>query len=64
MMKILLAEDEPPILRDLKFQIEQASDLFCVCASAYNGKQAMEYLDDPTLKIGRASCRERVLAGV
>ncbi len=49
MMKILLAEDEPPILRDLKFQIEQASDLFCVCASAYNGKQAMEYLDDPAL---------------
>lgn len=49
MMKILLAEDEPPILRDIKMLIEQCSADFKVCATAYNGQQALAYLEQASV---------------
>lgn len=44
MIKIMLVEDEPPILRDLKGLIESLSDQYIVTACANNGQQAIDLL--------------------
>lgn len=49
MLKILLVEDEPPILRDIQMQIEQYSKDCTVCGAVYNGRQALEYLEQTKL---------------
>lgn len=49
MLNIILAEDEPPILRDIKMQIEKHSEYFKVCASFYNGQQVLEYLEQTNI---------------
>ncbi|WP_343247254.1 response regulator transcription factor [Diplocloster hominis] len=46
MLNILLVEDEPPILRGIKNAINRNTDLFAVTSCAYNGQQAMEYLEN------------------
>lgn len=46
MMKILLVEDEPPILWDIKYQIERCLENCEICQTAYNGKEAIEYLEN------------------
>ena len=48
MMNILLAEDEPPILRDLKGLIESFSTEYKVSLTATDGKQALECLKQNT----------------
>lgn len=51
MINLLLVEDEPPILRDIKIQLEQYKSQFSIAATAYNGKEALEYLEHPAMRI-------------
>lgn len=51
MINLLLVEDEPPILRDIKLELEQYNDRFHVAATAYNGKEALDYLQYPSSHI-------------
>jgi len=44
-MNILLVEDEPPILRDIKAIIESFQEDYQIIASITNGKDAIDYLD-------------------
>lgn len=45
MLRILLVEDEPPILRDILSILEKLSDSCCVIATATNGKDALSILE-------------------
>lgn len=43
-MNILLVEDEPPILREIKSIIESFQEDYCVISTALNGQVALDYL--------------------
>lgn len=48
MIKVMVVEDEPPILRDIVHLIENTNHHFKVVSTAYNGQQAMSLLEsDP-----------------
>lgn len=51
MINLLLAEDEPPILRDIKLELELYSDRFHIAAAVYNGREALDYLKDSSCQI-------------
>lgn len=51
MITILLVEDEPPILRDIQFQIRKCSEKCTIFATAFNGRQAIEILESSHSKI-------------
>ena len=51
MITILLVEDEPPILRDIQFQIRKCSEKCTIFATAFNGRQAIEILESSHRKI-------------
>lgn len=51
MINLLLVEDEPPILRDIKMELEQYSSRFHVAATAFNGKEALDYLENSQERI-------------
>ena len=51
MMKVLVAEDERPILRNIVKAIEAADPDFNVKYTAFNGKQAKEYLDTQQIDV-------------
>lgn len=51
MITILLVEDEPPILRDIQFQIRKCSEKCTIFATAFNGRQAIEILESSHHKI-------------
>jgi len=42
MYKVLVVEDEPPLLNDIKYEIGRASDVFNVTMEAYNGSEALK----------------------
>lgn len=44
MFKVLIVEDEPPILRSIMKKITQAHSGFEIVSTAYNGKDALDYL--------------------
>lgn len=46
MLKILIAEDELPLLRGLKHMVEQCSEEYQVVQCVHNGKEAIEYLKE------------------
>lgn len=46
MIKVLIAEDELPLLRGIKFMIEQTNPHFTVVKTALNGIEAQEYLQE------------------
>lgn len=46
MVKVLVAEDEMPLLRGIKVMIEQGHAEFSVVKCARNGREALEYLKD------------------
>ena len=45
-MKVLIAEDEFPLLRGIAKLIEKADQDFSVVMLAKNGKEALEYLEN------------------
>lgn len=45
MIKVLIAEDEMPLLRGIKIMIEKLNPEFSVVCCARNGKAAIEYMD-------------------
>lgn len=45
MMNILLVEDEPPILREIKYVIESFQEDYCILATASDGQHAIELID-------------------
>lgn len=44
MIKVLVAEDEKPLLRGIKMLVEEIDSNFTVVKCAVNGKEAIEYL--------------------
>ena len=44
MFKVLIAEDEPPIMRMIKSTLESVDSDFCVKECCINGKSAVEKL--------------------
>lgn len=42
MIKVMIVEDEPPILRDIKYSVEKVNSRFTVIAEAYDGEEALE----------------------
>ncbi|WP_027295664.1 response regulator [Robinsoniella sp. KNHs210] len=46
MIKVLIAEDEIPLLRGIKNMIEKLNPEFSVVMCAHNGKEAIKYLTD------------------
>lgn len=45
MMNILLVEDEPPILREIKYVIESFKEDYCVLATASDGQHAIQLIE-------------------
>ena len=45
MIRVLVAEDERPLLRGIKRLIEELDPEFSVVKCAQNGKEAIEYLE-------------------
>lgn len=45
MIRVLIAEDEIPLLRGIKIMIEKINPEFSVVKCAHNGKEAIEYLE-------------------
>lgn len=45
MYKVMIVEDEPPLARDLKYEIERASSVFQVTATAINGFDALRVME-------------------
>ena len=46
MIRVLIAEDELPLLRGIKKMIEGLDPEFSVVKCAKNGREAMEYLEE------------------
>lgn len=46
MIKVLVAEDETPLLRGIKIMIERINPAFSVVKCAFNGKEAVDYLKE------------------
>lgn len=46
MIRVLVAEDEIPLLRGIKIMIERLNPEFSVVKTAYNGQEAIEYLKE------------------
>lgn len=45
MIRVLVVEDEPLILRNIKAMIEETNSEFCVVGEAYDGLEALENID-------------------
>ena len=52
MIKVLIAEDEFPLLRGIAKLIEKADQDFSVVMLAKNGKEALEYLENHEVDVG------------
>ena len=64
MFKILLVEDEPPIMRMVKSAIESADCDFCVTKSCMNGKSAVEALKDEHFDIVITDIKMPIMDGL
>lgn len=50
-MNLMIVEDEPPILRDIKYTIESFKEDYVIYATATDGKTAMELLEKNAIQI-------------
>lgn len=64
MIRVLVAEDEPPILRAVKSQIEQTNPAFSVTAMAADGAVAMELLENEDIDVVFTDIRMPVMDGL
>lgn len=51
MIKVLVVEDEPPILRNICRKIMHTHNSFEISGTAYNGQEAIKFLDQNTVDI-------------
>ena len=51
MIRVLIAEDELPLLRGIKKMIEGLDPEFSVVKCAKNGREAMEYLEEQQVEV-------------
>ena len=64
MLKILLVEDEPPIMRMVKAAIEEADSDFCVTQCCMNGKSAVEALEREHFDIVITDIKMPLMSGI
>lgn len=64
MYKVLLAEDEPPIMRTLKTAVERANPDFKVEKCCINGKQAAEALKNERFDVVITDIKMPVMSGI
>lgn len=64
MIRVMVVEDEPPILRQIVKLIEEFSDNFKVTASAGNGKKALELLETETVDLVFSDIKMPVVDGL
>ena len=64
MIKVMVVEDEPPILRSISKAIETASPLCKVTETAYNGEQALALLADTEIDVIFTDINMPVMDGI
>lgn len=64
MFRVLVAEDEPPIMRSICKSIKNADDEFEVTATAINGRRAVEILENQQIDIVFTDIRMPVMDGL
>jgi len=64
MLKVLIAEDEPPIARAVSRMIEELSPMFKVVACESNGKEALEYMRRDPVDMVLTDIRMPVMDGL
>lgn len=64
MIKIMIVEDEPPILRDVANLVERVSSSYSVCAQAYNVRSAMELIEKETPDVIITDVNMPVMSGL
>lgn len=64
MFKVLIAEDEPPIMRMIKSMLEMADADFCVEECCINGKKAVEKLEKEDFDIVFTDIKMPVMSGI
>ncbi len=64
MFRVLLVEDEPPIMRMMKSIIESTTDDFCVAGECINGKTATELLEKEDFDVVITDIKMPVMSGI
>lgn len=64
MYKVMIVEDEPPLLRDIKLEIERASLSFKVTQEAINGQDALFKLEEDLPDVIFTDIRMPVMDGL
>ncbi|MFD0670915.1 response regulator [Cohnella sp. GCM10027633] len=64
MIRVLVAEDEMPILNSIKMGIEMTNPLFRVVATAYNGEEAVSLLRTVDIDVVFTDIRMPVMDGI
>ncbi|MDR0396974.1 MAG: response regulator [Oscillospiraceae bacterium] len=64
MIHVLIAEDEPPILRRIAAMVEQTDALFRVVGMALNGKEALRVMEDIHVDVLLTDIRMPVMDGL
>jgi len=60
----MVVEDEPPLIRDIRYEIERNSTLFRVTATAINGADALQKLEEETPDVLFTDIRMPVMDGL
>lgn len=64
MIRVLLVEDEPPVMRMFKTLLENHNQNFVVVATAINGKRALEVLENENIDVVFADIKMPVMDGL
>lgn len=64
MIRVLIAEDEPPTLRRIKRMIEQSDPAFQVSATAFDGEQALALMEEGPCDVVFSDIRMPVMDGL
>ena len=64
MFKVLIAEDEPPIMRMIKSTLESVDSDFCVKECCINGKSAVEKLKNEDFDIVITDIKMPIMTGI
>ncbi|OAS18711.1 response regulator [Paenibacillus oryzisoli] len=64
MIRVLVVEDEMPILQSIKFGIEMMNPLFKVVATAFNGEEALSLLPNIEVDVVFTDIRMPVMDGI
>ncbi len=64
MYRVMVVEDEPPLIRDIRYEIERNSTLFRVTATAINGADALRKLEEEIPDVLFTDIRMPVMDGL